>query len=119
MMIIIATVHKMRTEEGKTMTQHIHVETVAQAWEQADRLFPTDYMKDDGSSERAGYDVYRSTAKDCREYVYDTICDLGRRLEVNLCTLTAKGNWKSKTINIWIDFIERTSEGFRICGAED
>ena len=96
------------------MAQHIHVDTIAQAWEQADKIFPTDYMKDEQGSLNAGYPIYRSTLNQ-DNYWYNTICDLGNRLEVNL---TAK-NWKSKTINIWIDFIDRTSEGFRICGAED
>lgn len=57
------------------------VSSVKEAWELADSLFPTDYEKDDSSSERAGYPIYRSTAEG---HWYDYICDLCARLEVNL-----------------------------------
>ena len=62
-----------------------------EAWTKADALFPTDYMKDDIRSARAGYDVYSSTA----EGVNAWISDLGDRLEVNLET--------GETVNIWIE----------------
>lgn len=62
--------------------------TKSEAWELADRMFPTDYLKDDVASERAGYPIYMSTLKDSM----DRICDLGIRLEVNI------GN---KSFNIW------------------
>lgn len=97
------------------MVQHIHVETTKQAWEQADKLFPTDYIKDDRSSKNAGYPVYRSTAESLPNAFYNTISDLGNRLEINLCDK----NWHGRTINIWIDFVERTSKGFRICSVND
>lgn len=66
------------------------VKTIKAAWEAADKIFPTDYIKDEASSLRAGYDVYRSTADNNCSY----ICDLGDRLEVNLDN--------GKTENIWI-----------------
>ncbi len=56
----------------------------------ANKLFPTDYNKDESCSESAGYPIYRGTV----EY-YDYICDLGDKLELNL----KDGN---KTVNIWI-----------------
>lgn len=62
-----------------------------QAWEKADVIFPTDYMKDEARSARAGYDVYYSTAAGVNAW----ISDLGDRLEVNLET--------GETINIWIE----------------
>lgn len=34
-------------------------------WETADRFFPTDYIKDEASSQRAGYDVYRTNLNEC------------------------------------------------------
>lgn len=71
----------------------IKVKNVAEAWEIANSIFPTDYEKDEDSSQRAGYPTYRSTADGC---YYDYICDLGDRLEVNL----KDGN---RTINIWIE----------------
>ena len=67
------------------------VQSIKAAWEAADKIFPTDYIKDEASSQRAGYDVYRSTAEGNRSY----ICDLGDRLEVNLAN--------GKTENIWIE----------------
>ena len=66
------------------------VNSRAKAWDEADKLFPSDYIKDEAKSERAGYDIYTSTA----EGVNAWICDLGDRLELN----TAAG-----TINIWIE----------------
>ncbi len=68
------------------------VKTMSDAWREADKIFPTDYAKDEDSSRRAGYPIYRSTA-DGR--YYDYICDLGDRLEVNLSD--------GKTVNIWIE----------------
>lgn len=65
------------------------VQNVEQAWNEANKLIPNDYLKDYEASERAGYSIYRSTV----EY-YDYICDLGDRLEVNLAN--------GQTVNIWI-----------------
>ena len=96
------------------MAKHIHVETVKQAWREADKLFPTDYIKDEESSKNAGYPIYRSTATSVKNSWYNYICDLGCRLEVNLCD----EKWKGETVNIWIDFVERTKSGYRICGSE-
>lgn len=66
------------------------VKNIQQAWNEADRIIPNDYMKDYEASEIAGYTIYRSTV----EY-YDYICDLGDRLEVNLAN--------GQSINIWIE----------------
>ena len=60
------------------------------AWEMVDEMFPTDYNKDERSSARAGYDVYRSSINPL-----DYICDLGDRLEVNFAS--------GKTVNVWIE----------------
>ena len=68
------------------------VTNVKDAWEKADELFPTDYVKDEAKSSRAGYDIYTSTADGCNDY----ICDLGDRLEINYCET-------GKTVNIWIE----------------
>lgn len=59
------------------------------AWDEAARIFPTDYAHDAQSSERAGYPVYRSTAAD-HEYFY--ICDLEDELELNMGTRTVRLN---------------------------
>lgn len=67
------------------------VRSKKEAWNKADVIFPTDYIKDEVRSERAGYDIYYSTAKSVNAW----ISDLGNRLEVNLET--------GETINIWIE----------------
>lgn len=53
--------------------------STAHAWAIVNELFPGDYAKDDNSSERAGYPVYRATSEDSRAY----ICDLNTGLEIN------------------------------------
>lgn len=63
-----------------------------QAWNEVNKIFPTDYEQDLSSTSRAGYPIYRSTADG---HYYDYICDLGNRLEVNLSN--------GKTINVWIE----------------
>lgn len=66
-------------------------DTIQKAWNLVNEFFPTDYEKDEASSQRAGYPIYRSTTEG---HYYDYICDLGNRLEVNLSS--------GKTVNIWI-----------------
>lgn len=65
-----------------------------EAWNKVNEIFPTDYAKDEHSSNRAGYPVYRSTAEG---HHCDYICDLGDRLEVNL------DSSHLETVNIWIE----------------
>lgn len=36
--------------------------SIQEAWGMANEIFPTDYEKDEESSRRAGYPIYRSTA---------------------------------------------------------
>ena len=67
------------------------VKSKQEAWRKADIIFPTDYIKDDIRSTRAGYDIYYSTAAGVAAW----ISDLGDRLEVNL--------ENGETVNIWID----------------
>ncbi len=71
----------------------------AAAWKKVDEIFPTDYAKDEESSSRVGYPIYRSTTEN---HYYDYICDLGCRLEVNLLS--------GETINIWIEEPEEVTE---------
>lgn len=63
----------MKKHESKTAWSTAH------AWAIANELFPGDYIRDDNSSERAGYPIYRATSEDSRAY----ICDLGTGLEIN------------------------------------
>jgi len=67
------------------------VNSIQEAWNTVNEIFPTDYEKDEESSRNAGYPIYRSNIEH-----YDYICDLNNRLEINL----KNGN---KTINIWIE----------------
>ncbi len=75
------------------------VKSMEQAWKKVNEIFPTDYEKDEGSSERAGYSVYRSTAEG---HYYDYVCDLGDRLEVNLST--------GESINVWVKPEQKVAE---------
>lgn len=61
------------------------------AWTKANEIFQTDYIKDEGASAAAGYDIFRSTLKDCNAW----ISDLGDRLEINF--------ENGETVNIWIE----------------
>lgn len=79
---------------GIDLTKRIEVNSKREAWNMVNAIFPTDYQKDEFSSERAGYPVYRSTAEG---HFYDYICDLNDRLEVNLSGGT--------TVNIWFSQI--------------
>lgn len=67
------------------------VNSKEQAWVEADKLFPTDYIKDEKKSDAAGYDIYYSTCDGVNAW----ISDLEDRLEVNLET--------GETVNIWIE----------------
>ena len=78
------------------------VKTTAEAWRKANELFPTDYMKDDVLSERAGYPQYYSTSP---EHSDDHINDLNCRLEV-----CVDGN----CTNIWIEELIETDEHERV-----
>ena len=69
-----------------------------EAWEIADSIFSTDYMKDERRSQNAGYDIYHSTADGVNAW----ISDLGNRLEVNM--------ENGETVNIWIEEEPQFSE---------
>lgn len=64
-----------------------------EAWRIADRLFPTDYQKDDAASERAGYPIYETTSTD-EKFAGFHISDLNTRLELNM---------GCETVTIWIE----------------
>lgn len=68
------------------------------AWDEVNKIFPTDYERSAAESERAGYAIFRSTA----EAVNAWISDLGDRLEINLPD--------GKTVNIWIEEPKEQSE---------
>nr|DAG22202.1 MAG TPA: tail fiber assembly helper protein [Caudoviricetes sp.]DAG32347.1 MAG TPA: tail fiber assembly helper protein [Caudoviricetes sp.] len=55
----------MKKHESKTAWSTAH------AWAIVDELFPGDYARDDHSSERAGYPIYRATSEDSREALAD------------------------------------------------
>lgn len=71
-----------------------------EAWTMVNRLFPTDYEKDEISSANAGYSIYKSTANNNNSW----ISDLGSRLELNVVN-------KSGTIDtININIIEKKNK---------
>ena len=72
--------------------QKITVTTRDQAWVEANKIFPTDYEKDETASANAGYAIYRHHTLNH----YSRICDLGNRLEV------FTGEWGENVTNIWI-----------------
>ena len=74
-----------------------------QAWQEVNKIFPTDYEKDFASSERAGYDVYRHPTLN----YYNRICDLGNRLEV------ITGECGENVTNIWIVEPRKSSLTFK------
>lgn len=74
-------------------TMKITVTTKEQAWAEANKIFPTDYDKDETASANAGYAIYRHRELNH----YNRICDLGNRLEV----LT--GEYGEIVTNIWIE----------------
>lgn len=67
------------------------VKSKNEAWEKANIIFPTDYIKDEIRSQKAGYDIYYNTADGINAW----ISDLGGRLEINLSN--------GETVNIWIE----------------
>lgn len=72
--------------------------TAAETWRLAQALFPTDYLYDKKSSDRAGYPIYKSTAEGNDSW----ISDLSTRLELNIYHGT-----EIETITIWVgDLIE-------------
>ena len=71
----------------------IYVKSKEAAWEEVDKIFETDYEKDELSSERAGYNIYRHPTLN----YYNRICDLGNRLEVLM------GDYGDLVTNIWIE----------------
>jgi len=73
------------------------VRTKEQAWTEVDKIFPTDYEKDQDASARAGYDIYKHSSNS------DRIADLGNRLEVIV---------NNKATNIWIDELKLKLKDF-------
>ena len=56
------------------------VRSIKEAWNAANRIFPTDYEHDTRASKNAGYPIYWSTAKGVNAW----ISDLGTTLELNM-----------------------------------
>lgn len=83
------------------------VTSIKDAWNEAQRIFPTDYAEDKQRSKRAGYPIYHSTADGVNAW----ISDLGNRLEVNLPD--------GKSVNIWIETpVEKPEEAAPVLSEE-
>lgn len=76
----------------ETYKMAITVSSKKEAWELAAKLFPTDWEKDEESSERAGYPIYKSTAANRPGF---WISDLNTRLELNMGSETVNININS------------------------
>lgn len=77
----------------KDGTTAFYVASREEAWQKVNEIFPTDYEKDEVTSERVGYPIYRNMATDAG--ITDWVSDMGVRLELNLKNGT-------KSLNIWI-----------------
>lgn len=83
------------------------VTSIKDAWNEAQRIFPTDYAEDKQRSKRSGYPIYHSTADGVNAW----ISDLGNRLEVNLPD--------GKSVNIWIEApVEKPEEAAPVLSEE-
>ena len=83
------------------------VTSIKDAWNEAQRIFHTDYAEDKQRSKRAGYPIYHSTADGVNAW----ISDLGNRLEVNLPD--------GKSVNIWIEApVEKPEEAAPVLSEE-
>ena len=77
------------------------------AWDWIHNNYPgVGWYLDHESSKNAGYNIWRNT-----EEYYDYICDLGKRLEVNI----KEGN---QTINLWYDVNKEENEEPDVKGSE-
>lgn len=98
------------------MVKHIKVNSMSTAWEVAASIFPTDYQKDEESSKRAGYPIYKTTSTD-ESFSGFHISDLNTRLEVSMGAETAM-IWveenKEDTFEIVVKGLtEEENKGFR------
>lgn len=59
------------------------VATKEKAWQLADKLFPTDYSRNEPDSLRAGYPIFNTTSTDSK-YKGFHISDLNAALELNM-----------------------------------
>lgn len=79
----------------KYETIHEHVNSTKEAWEIADRYFPTDYEL----VRSEPYPIWKSTSTVRENAFYCQIADLCTRLEVTI----VEDNWDTTVVNIWID----------------
>ena len=79
------------------------VSTRKRAWQLADKLFPTDYMKDEHDSLRAGYPVFNTTSTDDK-YTGFHISDLNTALELNMGAETIRINIQDQEAEIKNNF---------------
>lgn len=79
------------------------VSTRERAWQLADKLFPTDYIKDEHDSLRAGYPVFNTTSTDDK-YTGFHISDLNVALELNMGAETIRINIEDQEAEIKNNF---------------
>ena len=88
-------------QRNERTVKMIKVRSREEAWQKANELFPTDYLKDDHCSANAGYPIYTSTMDGNNSW----ISDLNTSLELNIYQGKA-----IKTIRISIEFTPEIRE---------
>lgn len=80
-----------------------------EAWKQANKLFPTDYEKDERASQNAGYPIYMSTAEGVNAWISDLNVTLelnmpdGKSIRINIQTdpeIKEERRWDSESVRI-------------------
>jgi hypothetical protein len=88
----------------------IRVSSKSEAWEVANRFFPTDYMRDDVRSKNAGYDIYFSTADGVNAW----ISDLNDRLELNYPNGSSENIWIAQNEMTFRKIVMTADQGTQI-----
>lgn len=79
------------------------VATKEKAWQLADKLFPTDYSRNEPDSLRAGYPIFNTTSTDSK-YKGFHISDLNAALELNMGAETIRINIQDQEAEIKNNF---------------
>lgn len=83
--------HKKDKKGAENMNMIATVVTKEKAWQLADKLFPTDYSRNEPDSLRAGYPIFNTTSTDSK-YKGFHISDLNAALELNMGAETIRIN---------------------------
>lgn len=77
-----------------------------EAWKKVNEIFPTDYEKDEASSERAGYPIYGDKSKTYggAGYAINGVPDIGADTMITKCTGVSTSGWANMVIGeaVWM-----------------